>query len=265
MIDRSLTQSVALESMIRLGRAGDGGYSVPATIVASCDSVIGLGVRDDWSFEADAAGRMPQCRGVHLYDPTTTLRWLWWRALGAIPKYVVHAASWDSQRLAEDHQRVFAPIRYLNFHRSGFRHFSEWAGGASGTDLETIVARMVAQGSRGILLKCDIEGCEYDVLRNPGAWSRSINLIVAEFHDLEPSPDRFHACLIGLAPYFTPVHIHGNTLAGQLPCGFPRVPEITFVRNDLIAAGSLRSARIFPVKNLDQGNHRSHQPMSFEA
>ncbi|MBM4111691.1 MAG: hypothetical protein FJ254_10145 [Phycisphaerae bacterium] len=265
MIDRNLTMAARPERLVRLGRPGDGGYVVPCDLLPSCDGVIGLGVRDDWSFEDAAAACMSCCHGVHLYDPTTTLAWLVRRSIGVVPKTVAHAIVFDRVRLSEDVQRLVAPGRYLMFPMRSTRHFREWAGGATGTPLTTIIDRMRGQGAERILLKFDIEGGEYQLLGDVPSWALHVAMVVAEFHDLEPDPSAFHALLSQLNQCFTPVHISANAGAGLLPCGFPRVPEITFVRTDLLPKGARRATQTYPIPGLDQGNGRGQAPLAFEA
>ncbi len=265
MIDRSLTMAVRPPCLVRLGRPGDGGYSVPLDVLRTCDGVVGLGVRDDWSFEEAAARAMSHCHGVHLYDPTTTFGWLFRRCLGVVPKFIAHAATLDRPRITEDAHRFLAPIRYLRMPLHSTVHFREWAGGHQGTPLSTIIERLRAQGANRLVLKFDIEGGEYELLGDPGTWATHVALVVAEFHDLEPDPSRFHDLLGTINQHFTPVHIHANSGAGVLPCGFPRVPEFTFVRTDLLPTGSRRAIQRYPIAGLDQGNQRGHKALAFEA
>lgn len=265
IIDRTLTTAVRPRDLVRLGRPGDGGYAVPADLLRTCDGVIGLGVRDDWTFEHAAASRMQRCRGVHLYDPTTTMRWLTGRSLRVLPKVLAHTITMDRARLSEDLHRLVAPARYLMFPVRSTHHDREWAGERVGTPLRTIIERMKSEGASNILLKFDIEGGEYQLLEDPATWAPDVAMLVAEFHDLEPDPSAFHSLLRLINQFFTPVHIHGNSGAGQLACGFPRVPEITFVRNNLLPSDVRRSAQKYPVPGLDQGNQRGQDPLAFDA
>jgi hypothetical protein len=124
---------------------------------------------------------------------------------------------------------------------------------------------MKSAGASNILLKFDIEGGEYQLLEDPATWAPDVAMLVAEFHDLEPDPSAFHSLLRLINQFFTPVHIHGNSGAGQLHCGFPRVPEITFVRNNLLPSDARRSTQTYPIPGLDQGNQRGQDPLTFDA
>lgn len=265
MIDRDLTRAARPADLVRLGRPLDGGYAVPRSILSDCDGVVGLGVRDDWTFEVTASRGMKACRCLHLYDPTISLPWLGRRAVRSLPKLAAHAVTFDRDRLREDIHRLLAPLGYAFFPLRGIRHFSEWAGGEAGLKAAEVVNRAAQAGARTLLLKLDIEGAEYGFLDDIEAWAPSVALIVAEFHGLQDSPGRFNDCLRSLDGCYAPVHIHGNTGAGQLPCGFPRIPEITFVRRDLLAPGAVCVQHSYPIRGLDQANHRGGSPLAFDA
>ena len=69
----SLPQDLAprsAETLIRLGRDFDGGYLIDARGMYESTALIGLGMNDDWSFEADFYSRkkLP----VYVYDSTVS-------------------------------------------------------------------------------------------------------------------------------------------------------------------------------------------------
>lgn len=265
MIDRELTKGVRTADLIRVGRAFDGGYVVPRSILLMCDAVVGLGIKDDWTFETTAARHMDGCRCIHLYDPTMSLIWLLQRAISVLPKMLAHAMLLDRPRLKEDVHRMLAPVRYMLFRGRGGMHFQEWAGGDGGVNASEIIHRALAAHGSAVLLKVDIEGAEYGLFGDVEAWADHVPLIVVEFHGLATDTTPFNSALRDLVRLYTPVHIHGNTGAGQLSCGFPCVPEITFVRSGLIASRMPRCSLPYPVPGLDQPNHRDHSALSFEA
>jgi hypothetical protein len=50
-------QPKRIDSLVRIGRANDGGYVVDSRSVENSDILIGLGINDDWSFEEDFYSR----------------------------------------------------------------------------------------------------------------------------------------------------------------------------------------------------------------
>lgn len=111
--------------------------------------------------------------------------------------------------------------------------------------LENHVNRFVPEGSN-FILKMDVEGAEWDVLKTANL-SRVSQLII-EFHDLQND----HWDVIRkLNETFYLVHIHGNNCHNQ-PWMYidrvhvmPRYLECTYVRKDLVTA--VPSTRKFPT------------------
>jgi hypothetical protein len=264
MIDRELTRGIRPPDLSRLGRKFDGGYVVPLSVLSVCDAVVGLGVRDDWSFETAASHQMQACRCIHLYDPTVSFLWLCYRSIRTLPKSIIHLVALDRVRLRDDIRRMLLPISYLTMRRKG-AHFREWAGGEKGLQLCEIVQRAKSAGATAVVLKVDIEGAEYGLLKDIELWAKEVSIIVVEFHGLDGNAEPFDRTMRILTHSYTPVHIHGNSGAGQLPCGFPCVPEITFVRSDLLDTGACRHPLQYPVAGLDQPNHRGHRDLVFQA
>jgi len=110
--------------------------------------------------------------------------------------------------------------------------------------LETHVSRYVPEGSN-FVLKMDVEGAEWDVLRS--ADLSRVSQLIVEFHELQED----HSDVIQkINEMFYLVHIHGNNCHNQ-PWTYidrvhvmPRYLECTYVRKDLVTA--VPSTQKFP-------------------
>lgn len=122
-------------------------------------------------------------------------------------------------------------------------HWSKKGLGASVTaDLETLPRLLEMNGHRGrsdLLLKCDIEGCEWEVLASlPADCLRQFKQIVLEIHYLERLAEPDFAKLVEqavavLTADHRVVHVHANnhrpySIVGGVP--LPSVLELTLVR-----------------------------------
>jgi hypothetical protein len=111
--------------------------------------------------------------------------------------------------------------------------------------LENHVKRFVPEGSN-FILKMDVEGAEWDVLRT--ADLSRVSQLIVEFHE----PHGEHSDVIQkINEMFYLVHIHGNNCHNQ-PWMYidrvhvmPRYIECTYVRKDLVAV--VPSTRKFPT------------------
>jgi hypothetical protein len=96
-----------------------------------------------------------------------------------------------------------------------------------------------------LLLQMDIEGSEYDVLTlESDTTLRKFAVMVIEFHDLQCLFQKHFLQMVSsifekIYNNFSICHVHPNNCCGIASYNgieVPRVAEITFIRNDLIAA-----------------------------
>lgn len=266
-IDRSLTHSIRVPDLVRIGSDSDGGYVVPRSVAAACDGVLGLGVHADWSFEEQALALSGAGR-AHLYDATTTIPWLVGRMPMGILRLVGGALSAQPRRIRDGANRLCAPFRYRRFFRGAVRHFPQMIGDRAQqgwVDPATAIARLRAAGASRILLKMDIEGGEYEVLPRIDEWGGSVDLLLVEFHGIQDDPARFNALMRTISRLFVPVHLHGNNSQPLTADGFPGMVEITFLARRLAPAEATPGPFAYPIPELDRRSSLRGPELSFTA
>jgi hypothetical protein len=126
--------------------------------------------------------------------------------------------------------------------------------------LANLVSRNGHDAATNLILKCDIEGAEWDILPvMPSAVLRRFSQIVIEIHDLYKLADEdvgeiMRASVAKLTAHHAVVHVHANNsgqwaLVGGLAA--PNVLEITMARKDLARLSV--SDEVFPT-SLDMPN-----------
>ena len=266
-IDRTLTHSIRLPDLVRVGSESDGGYIVPRSALAACDGVLGLGIHADWSFEQEAIARSA-ARRAHLYDATTTMPWLVSRMPMGVLRLIGGALSAEPRRIRDGIGRLTAPFRYPRFFRDGVRHYPQMIGhrDAPGwVDPATAIARLREAGATRILVKMDIEGGEYEVLPHIDAWGDAVDLLLVEFHGIQDDPARFNALMRTIARLFVPVHLHGNNSQPLTADGFPGMVEITFLARRLAPADARPAPFSYPIPALDRRSSLRGPELSFTA
>jgi len=192
--------------MKRYGRDEDGGYVIYDDPLGA-KHLLGYGVDKDVSFENE----LTEAWGIeaHIFDHTIDEVPL----TGSNVKYVKEGIG------ATDAPPLFS--------------------------LENHVKRFVPDGSN-FVLKMDVEGAEWDVLRS--ADLSRVSQLIMEFH--EPRGENSDV-IQKINEMFYLVHIHGNNCHNQ-PWMFidrvhkmPRYLECTYVRKDLVKA--VPSTRKFPT------------------
>jgi hypothetical protein len=198
---------------IRIGKEADGGY-VMLEDFAGIGAAYSIGICDEVSWDVAMAER-----GIEVFQYDHTI-----------------------DRLPLEHPRF---------------HWSKTGLGPRATaDLETLPRLLDRNGHRGrddLLLKCDIEGCEWDVLAGlPDDCLGHFRQIVIEIHFLERLTDPEFAALVGravavLTAGHRVIHVHANNhrpyaIVGGIP--LPSVLELTLVRTRDV--GLEPSAELFP-------------------
>ena len=142
--------------LVRLGRDYDGGYLVDRRDVDRADSLIGLGISRDWSFEKDFFKAKPV--DVFAYDASLKARDLLDEALKPLPRLHRPRAFLRTLRLYRDYRKFFQGNR---------RHIQSFVGFDDPPEfipLSAVFSRLGECGLSSPFLKIDIEGFEYRII-----------------------------------------------------------------------------------------------------
>ena len=193
---------------VRIGdKGGDGGYVILDSNFGS-KIILGYGVDKDLSFENEMTSKYGM-KGF-VFDHTIQ----------------------ETPNISED-----------------VMYFPEGIGSSDAPPLFTLeshVKRFIPEGE-SFILKMDVEGCEWDVLKTADL-SRVTQLII-EFHEVENAPLEIFE---ELNKNFYLAHIHGNNCHNS-PWTYidrihkmPRYLECTYVRKDLVSEATLDLGN-FPI------------------
>jgi hypothetical protein len=234
--------------LIRVGNINDGGYVLPESALHDIDALVSFGVCDDWSLEEDLTTRFPDML-VHAYDHTIGVSWFRRSAVLGLAKFLLRKSS-----LKETLARFRTLRNYQEFFSAERPHFAErifdQALTASDATIDRVFSRL--PGKSKLLLKVDIEGCEYRVIPQILSYADRISIMAVEFHDTAPYRSIFLQQIAAMQQHFSIVHIHGNNFGGIATDGLPEVLEITFLNNRDIEGDTHRTH--FPVAGVDYPN-----------
>lgn len=209
-----------IDNLIRIGRDYDGGYIVPQLMVDIADSVLSLGLGDDWSFEQQW-NQLKPADLIHIYDGDPV------------------GGDWTAELAEKFKSFIQTPLTYFPRHVTAV-NFNQ--------SLNLL--------GLNVFLKMDIEGGEYDILKNIVNNHMRIIGITMEIHDVSGQREKFVQAMKYLQTEYTIVHMHGNTYAGDTLNGVPMlltdVMEFTMVRKEFCTSTELRK-QVF-IEGLDQGN-----------
>lgn len=144
-------------------------------------------------------------------------------------------------------------------------HFSKLGvtGYTSETNLATLgslVKKNAHTASNNLIMKMDVEGCEWDVFSEaPSGVIGQFSQIVLELHGLYPAaPDPQYALIVDVLKRINQthqcVHVHANTNSDRLWIGdlvLPEFLEVTYVRRSDFQNKLVANTRRFPTE-IDQ-------------
>ena len=239
------------DDLTRLGRNADGGYILDKKIIVESKYLISFGLGDDWSFELDLIARNKNIE-IHVYDHTINSS----TYLAKIFKYVRRFLTFRS-----DFNSIYSRIKeYLNY-KSFINHknvsfFKEKVSSPAKYNYESDIKKIFSRIdlSKKIILKCDIEGSEYEIIDDLMKVSSSINIILIEFHNIGEKDELFTQSITKLKEKFNIIHLHGNNHANILTSGLPKILEMTLLNKSFVIDTS-EQINSFPIKDLDFPNN----------
>lgn len=237
-----------VHDLVRRGNRKDGGYVLPSSVLAMTDAVVSFGLSTDWSIEEDLAGANNGLT-IHVYDHSVGIKSFARARKNAALKFLAGRAS-----LKELRARHKTWADYKSFFVGKRVHFRERVfnrrDNSSDTTIETVFQRV--NEAQHVFLKTDIEGGEYRVIPQILNFYKRIDLMVIEFHDIDPLRSIFEAQVKAALAHFNVVHLHGNNIAGVAADGLPECLEITFLSKRFETTGIFRHE--LPIAGLDVPN-----------
>lgn len=232
---------------VRLGNPYDGGYIVALQALCRSSCLFSYGVNHDISFEIDyieATNKKAFC-----FDHTTS--------------FEVPIQFENKIILMREGLSAFKEEKTDNF----LNHYTKYA--------ENFWDNFSNEFSEKVLLKMDVEGCEYDFFKNVDmqALANVTTGMMIEFHWIydERNRNSFFECLSKINQHFYLCHLHGNNNAEMIKY-FERIPaatlnesyieqflipgdlELTFINKELLKEAKQDSKK-YPCSFLDRRNH----------
>lgn len=253
---------VVVDDLVRVGNPNDGGYVLPERAIGPAGCLLSFGVNDDWTFEQDFHRRNPGCL-IHAYDHTVNRRHFYRRAKMDFKRCLqLKRGAYDRFKKSREIYRD-----YREFFSSNRVHFSERIfdrlDGENDATMEKVFARVA--GDFKVVVKMDIEGSEYRVIRPLLQYQDRVDLLIVEFHDSGPLRLTFLDCLRQVSERYQIVHVHGNNGGGAAADGLPDILEITFLSRRFNVPPVYRDE--LPLKGLDAPNllHRPDFHLRFQS
>jgi len=250
MLDKSLNflRPYEIKDLIRIGRNEDGGYIVPKEILNKSNFLLSFGMGSHWNFEEDFLKYSIKNK-VHIYDHTVDLFFFIYRIYKSIKRIFYFKSS--IKNVVYKYNEL---INFLKINKKRFIHYKEKVDIKKNqfcTDLITIFSRI---SEKKLILKIDIEGDEYKILKNILNFLDKIELLIIEFHEIDIKREKFVMIIKEIQNNYNIIHLHGNNATGYCDDGLPRTIEITFLKKNIDKILPLKKINKFPINGLDFPN-----------
>ncbi len=259
LLDKSLLRPIEYQNLKRVGSKGDGGYVVPIDQIPNCETLLSLGLSDNWEFDKEFLAINPKVNVIGV-DHTIGTWWFVRRIVLYSWEIILHSTFLNRAKRGKYVTKLRNSMEYFTFFGEPNTHLKRKVsannGGINITLDRIFGSNPKASACHDVFLKMDIEGGEYDVTEDIVRHQNRIRCIAAEFHELDKRTDDFNKCIQRLSQNFLVIHVHGNNGAAYDRINdFPTVVEITFINKALLDHELLYSSHEYPREGLDFPNN----------
>ena len=239
--------------LVRLGKANDGGYSIPEKTLEDAKILFSFGLDDDWSFEEDFKKKT----GAKIICFDNSVNYKFW-----IKRFIKDLIYFNfKQNYYEQFKRMFTFLKYKYFfsQKDVYHIKKHLASNYVITPLQIKKNFICFQnilkdwGNNYFFLKMDIEGNEYRILDDIIQNQKNMLGLAIEFHDCDLMSNKIQNFIEKLN--LDLVHIHVNNFCSVAKDNFPTVLELTFSAKKYNYKRNFDEFD-FPNKEIDQPNNK---------
>ena len=264
-----------MSDLVRVGRNADGGYLFPKNVLDDVNGCLSFGLGAEWSFETYllemGEGKVSPKR-IIFFDASISI-------LGLLKSivYMGRRTAYELRirrpkperkfRLEDLKRSLIALFMYLptfRFGKNRLRHIRKFVTHDARNKNEISFEQALShrEDPRGTIVKIDIEGGEWDLLREASdvAQLADAPVLIVEFHDTR-RPE-FMKVLSMIKEFFWIAHLHGNTSDRATEAGMPLYLEMTFVNKRYSPGEGIRKK--LPIDGLDFPVRPGEAPYEFE-
>lgn len=253
-------KSIKTDNLIRVGAKADGGYIVDSKIIENCNILISFGLGSHWSFELDFLKKNKYLI-IYVYDYTVS-KWPYlkeiWKYLRRFLTFRVSIEALQSRLDAYHKFRKFINLDNVKLYKEKIIYPIKES---KDTDLKKVFSRI--DNKSEVILKCDIEGDEYNIIDQIIEYSSRIKMLIIEFHWINKNENIFLESVKKMKKNFEIIHIHANNHDSKLKSGLPITLEFTFLNRKLVLTQKIEYFNDFPIKDLDYPNNPNKEDISF--
>ena len=145
-------------------------------------------------------------------------------------------------------------MQYLTFFKGKNKHYLKKIVSKKTKQNNQITISEAIGDNKDIILKVDIEGDEYKILKEINKNFNKLNLVIIEFHDLQKNLKKIKDFINQTK--LRNIHINANNYGMVDNKGIPQVIEMTLINPKKFKIKKQKTTRNYPVKGLDYKNYK---------
>ncbi len=228
-----------LYKLIRIGKNNDGGYLVCEKSIIEADILISFGISDDFSFEKEF--KRKKNIEVHAFDPTVNTNFFLKKFFFSLVKL----------KLFLLYKQILNFVMFkIFFSRKGNFFLKKKIGIDGNIFFENLTISEILKklpNNKKFFFKIDIEGSEYRILDELIFFSKNIEGLVIEFHEVDMNLTKITNFLNKFDLKL--IHIHGNNWTDYGINGIPSSLELSFSKNPEFVKKDLSLPHYLDQKN----------------
>ena len=245
-------QPKMVRNLSRVGNSSDGGYAMTSIAIANSEHFLSLDLGENWTFEIGISQTNPTAR-IDIYDDTVGLQFFILKWFKGLAKYLFLKDSKANLRA-----RFMRLVSYYSFWHQ-VRINTHHKLRITKASLQEILSKYPEQSRIG--LKVDIEGSEWEILKIIEQNQLRFEFILIEIHQFDEHVSELREFLKGISANFVNAHLHANNFEALGRNGFPKVFELTLLKNSNAQTSGLYRPRL-PVQDLDTPNAKNRPDYS---
>ena len=245
-IDLKIFAPYKVEGLQRIGNVHDGGYVVHLPSLQYVDCLMNYGVGYNVRFEKEFYKLTG--KPVYAFDPTL-------KKVSNITDILKRGDLYTGGK------QLFRMIMWMlqekNLPKQGIHLYRRRLGWQQFRAFKTLDYHLTKYNlhNKKLFLKIDIEGAEYDVLKEDSFYTNVQNVVqlVFEFHYVKEKLAELAGIMKRLSQTHSLIHIHGNNNASTFVYNGKNVAEgieVVFLHNSFVPEKKL-SQKSYPVEGLD--------------
>lgn len=239
-------------NLSRLGNNEDGGYILDLNVLKKVKHLLSFGVGDNWTFEEACLKKNPQII-IKIFDYSIDIKEFYKSFFKYIRRFLTFRSNFKSIK------NTFKILKNYNnfkkfFKKKNIFYYPNKITQSSNSKLDKSLIDILNSINGKVIIKCDIEGDEYDLLYNLNSHLKNVEIILVEFHWVEKNFNSFKKIILQLKKNYNIVHFHvNNNSIFKKSNKMPDYIELTFLRKKKNLDSKKRY--YFPIRNLDFPNN----------